>query len=135
MLETVASFQDPMEAQIVCALFESAGIEASVADLHLVVANWPWAQALGGARVQVPREDLDEARRLLAAYRAGELRAEDEEAASPDTCGVCGSVEIDTVVPGQQKVLALAVFALSGAPISTRAQRVCKRCGAVETPD
>jgi hypothetical protein len=134
VLETVASFQDPTEAQIVCALFESAGIDASVADLHLVVANWPWAQALGGVRVQVPREDFDEARRLLAAYRAGELDPEDEAPPS-ETCGACGSEEIDTVVPGQQKVLALAVFALSGAPISTRTQRVCKRCGAVETPD
>src|SRR6476659_6478083 len=73
VIETVASFQDPVEAQIVRALLESAGIDAIVADLNLVTLDWPMAQALGGVKLQVPQADVAEAKRLIAAYRAGEL--------------------------------------------------------------
>jgi hypothetical protein len=59
---TVASFQDPVEAQIVCALLQSEGLSATVADLNLVTANWPWALAVGGVKVQVPHEEFEQAK-------------------------------------------------------------------------
>jgi hypothetical protein len=62
MLETDASFADPIEAQIVCALLESGGIEATTADLNVVTANRLWAHAIGGVRVQVTEGDLAAAR-------------------------------------------------------------------------
>jgi hypothetical protein len=133
VIETVASFQDPVEAQIVRALLESAGIAAIVADLNLVTLDWPMAQALGGVKLQVPHKDVPEALGLIAAYRSGELASEDDEA--DDRCGVCGSTELDSFVPASQKALALAVFAFAAAPISTRTRRVCTICGAVETQD
>jgi hypothetical protein len=133
VIETVASFQDPVEAQIVRALLESAGIDAIVADLNLVTLDWPMAQALGGVKLQVPQADVAEAKRLIAAYRAGELAHDDGE--PPDRCGLCGSTDLDSFVPVSQQALALAVFAISAAPISTRTQRVCTMCGAVETQD
>jgi hypothetical protein len=133
VIETVASFQDPVEAQIVRALLESAGIAAIVADLNLVTLDWPMAQALGGVKLQVAQTDAAEARRLVAAYQAGELARDDTE--PPDRCGLCGSTDLDSFVPVSQQALALAVFALSAAPISTRTQRVCAMCGAVETQD
>jgi len=129
--ETIASFQDPVEAQIVCALLESAGIEATVADLNLVTINWPMSLAVGGVKVQVPPKDVEEATRLIAAYHAGELAPELDD----DCCGICGGSDLERVVPASQKALALAVFAISAAPISTRTQRVCRSCGAVETED
>ena len=133
MMATVASFQDPVEAQIVRALLESAGIEATVADLNLITANWPMAQALGGVKVQVPETDAEEASKLIAAYQAGELAPED--AGEDDRCGVCGGSDLGVIVPASQKALALAMFAFAAAPISTRTQRVCNTCGAVETDD
>jgi hypothetical protein len=134
MLETVASFETPVEAQIVCALLHSAGIQAEVADLNLVSMNWTMSLAVGGVKVQVAPEDAEEAGRLVAAYRAGEL-VPDEAPEEEDRCGVCGSSDLDSFVPASQKALALAVFALAGAPICTRSRRVCRSCGAVETAD
>jgi len=131
---TVASFHDPMEAQIVRAMLESAGIDATLADLNLITVDWPMSVALGGVRVQVPVADLEEAKKLVAAYHAGELEYGKD---APETlaCGACGSTNIQTVVPAGQKALALAVFALVAAPINTKANRVCKQCGAVEEMD
>jgi hypothetical protein len=133
VIETVASFQDPVEAQIVRALLESAGIDAIVADLNLVTLDWPMAQALGGVKLQVRHADAAEAQRLIEAYRAGELARDDAE--PEDRCGLCGGTDLGSYVPASQKALALALFALAAAPISTRTRRVCNTCGAVETLD
>jgi hypothetical protein len=132
---TAASFQDPIEAQIVCGLLQSAGIDAMVADFNLISVNWPMAQALGGVKVQVPHADLDEARKLIAAYEAGELRRGGGDSENEDRCGLCGGTDLAKVVPASQKALALAAFAVAAAPISTRTRRVCNSCGAVETAD
>ena len=130
MLVTVASFHDSIEAQIVRALLESEGIPAMLADLNLVSANWAMSVAVGGVRVQVLAENLDEARKLVAAYHAGEL-AYGAEHATAAACASCGSAEIARVVPASQKALAIATFAFAGVPISTTTQRVCRNCGAV----
>jgi hypothetical protein len=132
MRATVASYTDPIEAQIVRALLESEGLDATVADAHTVSVDWQLAQAVG-VRVQVPHAQLEAAQRLVAAYHAGELAPEPSD--DEDRCGICGGTDLDSVVPASQKALALAIFALAAAPISARTQRVCRTCGAVETAD
>ena len=110
---TVASFHDPMEAQIVRAMLESAGIDATLADLNLITVDWPMSVALGGVRVQVPVADLEEAKKLVAAYHAGELEYGKD---APETlaCGACGSTNIQTVVPAGQKALPRTLGAKRG---------------------
>jgi hypothetical protein len=131
VLETVARFPHPVEAQIVCAMLQSAGIRAVTADLNLVTLDWAISQALGGVKIQVPEADVEEAKQLIAAYHAGELACGNDGEAG--RCGACGSEDLGVIVPNSQKALAVGVFVLLGAPIYTSTQRVCNNCGAVES--
>jgi hypothetical protein len=132
LLVTCAQFIEPVEAQIVRARLESEGIPAFVADELLVTANWPISTALGGVRVQVPPEYLDEAREIVAAYFQGQFAADvDAEAGSePHKCPACGSESFRRSVPFGQKALAIGVFAVGGATFPTRCSSFrCTACG------
>lgn len=79
VLVTVARFSKPMDAHILRMRLEADGIPAVIADEHMVRVNWFLSNALGGVRVQVPSRRLQETHEVMAALRAGRLRAEDEE--------------------------------------------------------
>jgi hypothetical protein len=132
MLVTVGRYFDPWEAQILRARLESEGIPASVAGDHHVVANWPWAIALGGVALQVPDEFLDAAQEIVQAYHDGSLErdlvAEDPQAV--ERCPVCSSEKIRATVPAGQRALAIATFLMAQAPFPTSASRMqCETCG------
>lgn len=74
---TVTTTQDLAAADVVCSMLESMGIEALVPDQHLAGVAWHLGQAIGGIRVQVRTERVDEARAVLASSTA-EPDAEDE---------------------------------------------------------
>ena len=80
MFTTVASYPDPIQAQIVRGLLASEGIEAHVGDEHLALANWEWRLAIGGNRVRVAPEDAERALRILRALEAGEYAIDDDAA-------------------------------------------------------
>jgi len=129
---TVAHYFEPSEAHVVRALLASAGLHATVADEHHVIANYPISTALGGVRVQVPHEEVEAAKGLIAAYANGELQRELEEETGdvPEACPACGSAELSGRVPVRSKVLAVAVFALGAATFPTRQSvRKCASCG------
>jgi hypothetical protein len=131
-LVTVASYVEPSEAHVVRALLESAGLPATVADEHHVTANYPISTALGGVRVQVPREHLEAARELVAAYASGELERELEAelGEAPEACPACGSHRLARHVPAADKALAVTVFLLGGATFPTSESLVeCGDCG------
>jgi hypothetical protein len=129
---TVARFFEPSEAHVVRALLESAGLMATVADDHHVTANYPISTALGGVRVQVPSEDLEAARELVAAYTNGDLQRELEAQLGEqlDVCPECGATGSRGHVPVSSKLLAVAVFVLGSASFPTRdSERMCEGCG------
>jgi hypothetical protein len=80
MFTTIASYPDPIQAQIVRGLLASEGIEAHVGDEHLALANWEWRLAIGGNRVRVAAEDAERALRILRALEAGEYAIDDDAA-------------------------------------------------------
>ena len=82
MFTTIASYPDPIQAQIVRGLLASEGIEAHVGDEHLALANWEWRLAIGGNRVRVAAEDAERALRILRALEAGEYAIDDDAAAA-----------------------------------------------------
>lgn len=95
MFTTVASYIDPVEAQIARGLLAAEGIDAHVGDEHLAVANWEWRLAIGGTKLRVPAAQAQRARDVLRAMEAGDyaiddgggdvqpgLRAPDRESAS-----------------------------------------------------
>lgn len=64
-LSIVASFVDPTEAKVAAGALCSAGFEAVVLDQNFSSVDWMASQALGGIRVGVPEQELDEAAAFL----------------------------------------------------------------------
>lgn len=84
MFTLVASYLDPIEAQIARGLLVAEGIDAHVSDEHLAVANWEWRLAIGGTKLRVPAEQAERARAILQAMKAGDYAIDDEaQPASP----------------------------------------------------
>jgi len=80
MFTTVASYPDPLQAQIARGLLAAAGIEAHVGDEHLALANWEWRLAIGGSRVRVAQADAQRALAILDAMEAGDYAIDDDAA-------------------------------------------------------
>ena len=131
MLVTVARFLDPWEAHIVCGRLQADGILATVAFANHAIVNWPMAYALGGTAVQVPDDYLEQSRELLAAYHSGELGLDPSEERSvlEGRCPVCGSRDLQPVIPWHQRVL-VVLLATFVATFPTNSQQwKCNACG------
>jgi hypothetical protein len=84
-LECALRTADLARAQIAISLLESAGIHAVLFDRDMVTLGPLLSSDLGGARVMVPGERLQEAKEILAAVDAGgamEISDADLEAAA-----------------------------------------------------
>jgi len=64
----------PMDAEIFAARLQAEGIAAVVMDSNTVYANGAFhtSLSLGGVRVMVPKTQMAESQRVLAAFNAGE---------------------------------------------------------------
>ena len=60
-LITIARFNNPMEAHLAKTKLESEGIEAYIADEHMVSINPGLDIAFGGVKLQVKKSDFDKA--------------------------------------------------------------------------
>lgn len=74
----VARYLAPMEARLAQGCLEASGIPAVLADEGLVQANMLWAPALGGVRVLVPQDFVQQAEAVLAALQRGEFELGDD---------------------------------------------------------
>ena len=75
----IARYLDPMEASLVQGCLVASNIPAVLADAHLMQAHMLLGPALGGVRILVPQEHLQEALAVLEAFQRGEF-ALDEDA-------------------------------------------------------
>jgi hypothetical protein len=111
---------------------EGAGIEATLADEHLVSMNWAYSNAVGGVKVLVPDDQLEEAKALLAsgAVVLDAPSAENKATGTgPDTCRRCGGREFESRLSGRR--FAIWSWLAFGAPLgSPHRQRFCRHCGA-----
>ena len=73
----LASYTDPLEAQIALGRLQAEGIDARLDDAHSVLANWEWRLAIGGAKLRVPEAQAARAREVLAAIEAGAFALDD----------------------------------------------------------
>lgn len=67
---TLARFQVPEEAHLLRAYLGHAGIESAVLDEHTIQWFWHLSNALGGVRLSVDDEDMEDAMELHAEYLA-----------------------------------------------------------------
>src|SRR5882672_7958262 len=64
-LEMVKRFRDLPEAFVAKSILDSAGIDCFLADENVVRIDWLYSNLIGGAKLMVRPEDLDEATQLL----------------------------------------------------------------------
>jgi hypothetical protein len=83
----VARSLDAIEAQLWSACLEAAGLDAMLADAHLVQTHSLIGVAVGGVRVMVPASQAAEAAEVLEAFHRGDFALDD----TPDS---------DTLEPG-----------------------------------
>jgi hypothetical protein len=77
--ETIARYDQVLEANVMKSLLISEGILAELADAHTISSFGLISQSLGGVRLQVPTHNAEEARSLLKDVAAGLIQLEDIE--------------------------------------------------------
>ncbi len=110
-----ARFRDIGEAQAARSALDAAGIECTLADENLVSVDWGASQAVGGVKVMVRAEDLEEARAILFQSPlplagaphppSGQLLPQAGEGTPSHQCPDCGS-------PDAQPIPRFRLFAL-----------------------
>ncbi|NNG14792.1 MAG: hypothetical protein HKM22_06485 [Gammaproteobacteria bacterium] len=73
----IARFDSMPEAHIAMGRLEAEGIEAWLADEHLVQTDWLYSIAVGGIKLQVRPEHAQRALEILNTDYSGELEAEE----------------------------------------------------------
>ncbi|MCD1127590.1 DUF2007 domain-containing protein [Jinshanibacter sp. LJY008] len=110
-LVVVARYSYPLDAQIAKSNLEAAGINAYIADVHTINTNWLYSDALGGVRLMVDGDNVQEAEAILGQdfsqsviEEAGE---EDEEERSQRCCAYCGSNNVVPFTKGKRPAFVL----------------------------
>lgn len=93
-LTTIGSYSQPYEAHLVKLRLAEHGIPAFIANEHTISINWLYSNALGGVKVQVPRDRAEEAKRILESDAAENIEPVFED---PITCPACGSPDTEPV--------------------------------------
>jgi hypothetical protein len=124
MLVVVGAFTSVHEAHLAWSVLQAAGIEARVADEHLVSMYWLYSNAIGGVKVLVPEAQAEEARHVLASCIEdveAPLPSEPDhavDAADRDSCPRCGSPDVTSRPAGLR--FAVLSWLTIGLPLLTR---------------
>jgi hypothetical protein len=70
-LVTVYRTFSPADAQLICSLLQASDISALVADELSALSMDGYSMATGGIRVQVPEEEVEDARALIESKGEG----------------------------------------------------------------
>jgi predicted RNA-binding Zn-ribbon protein involved in translation (DUF1610 family) len=133
MLTTLTSFRDPWEAHLLRARLLAEHIPATVAHDQHIWMNWPLSVALGGAKVQVPGEELEHAREVLERCASGQYKAELAEIFGDleDTvCPNCGSDDFRRRPSLPEIVFGIGCLAFGIAVKLDASKCKCRNCGA-----
>jgi hypothetical protein len=130
-LEVVDAYLYPHEAYLACSALESAGIDAVIADEHIIAMDWMLAMAVGGIKIRVRAKDLEAARQFLAeSAEASRVERDNDREACP-RCG--GREQTSRVTTGM--ALALLLWFVAGAPLwPVRRRLYCGDCGYIGNP-
>ena len=133
MLTTLTTFREPWQAHLLRTRLEAEGIPASVAHDQHIWVNWPISNAIGGAKVQIPGDEIEHARQVMDRCASGHYKAElvalfgdlDDVA-----CSNCGSQDLRRPPKMKQIILGISC-ALIGWPVRMYGPRYhCRKCGA-----
>jgi hypothetical protein len=129
-LVTLRRYRDLAEAYAGRSLLESAGIQAWIADEHLVRMDWFYSNLVGGMRLQVEERDEAAAREILEQEAPATIAYDEEEVYVQPTCPKCGSADVRLGDGTERGRSFLALYFLS-IPVPPReATWQCEACGA-----
>ncbi|MGC3989622.1 MAG: DUF2007 domain-containing protein [Chthoniobacteraceae bacterium] len=120
-MKTIATFSKPEEAHLLRIRLESVGIPAFVQDEAMVQLDWLYSNAIGGVRVQVADEEVEEAQQLLREDRGV------EEIQCDPRCPKCGSTALETEAYSK-RIAFLSVLLLLIPLIIPRKRIRCTAC-------
>ena len=128
---TVRQFRDLPEALLAKGILDSAGIESYLVDENMIRMNWFISNLLGGVRLQVNRDDVEEAGTLLSEPPPEGFDIEGLGKYQQPQCPRCGSFDI-SYHAGLDKRFALPMLWFASIPIPVpRNEWNCPSCGAV----
>ena len=130
-LVTIATFRELPQALLAKGALTAAGISCVLADENVVRLNWFWANAVGGVRLQVGRDDVMAAVEVLHIPIPPEVA--DEELGpnyQQPRCPACDSLDVSVYTKNRWMSLVLLWF--TGLPIYIPAESHwrCEECGA-----
>ena len=132
-LVVVRTFTNVPDAHVARSVLDAAGIPTHLADDNIIAADWLYSNAVGGVKLLVPSDRLDEAIAVLDTLpQDGEPSLLDSlgepQHASEDMCPRCGGQQFEPVTRGRR--WAALTWLLVGVPLVPihRARR-CRLCG------
>lgn len=136
-LVTIATFNEPTEAHILKGRLESEGILCFLGDEHIIGAQPFYSAAVGGVKLRVTENDVEEARAILDHIRQGdnqfdydtiELAPPMQEHAQAVTCPRCGSDNVSE--EKYNKTVFSLSYLLLGFPLPFLSRKfTCYNCG------
>jgi Putative prokaryotic signal transducing protein len=135
MLVTVANFTEPWEAHMFRTRLQAEDIFAVVVHDHHVGMETYLALGLGGAKVQVPRDDAAAARAIERNAIAGRYRSEldavfGQETESCPNCGAAGDFRMRPRLlhSSMAALFYLLMLGYASLPTVPSTIRSCRRC-------
>jgi hypothetical protein len=126
-LVTIKRFRDLPEALLAKGSLESAGIATHLADENMIRMDWFISNSLGGVKLQVPSEDVEEATAILSEPIPESFDIEETQRYEQPRCPNCQSLDVN--VEELNKLLAYG-SAWAGVPIPIHRQGwKCHSCG------
>ncbi len=127
-LVTIATFSQPVEADLVKSKLESENIECFIADQAIIQLNWLYSNAVGGVKLQVREVDAKKALEIIRS-RSEELDCQEEDAeAAKLKCPKCNSSYIAYEKFSKRVVFLSWLFLGIPLPFLKRMHR-CVDCG------
>lgn len=88
---TIDSFDHLTQAEMLLLRLTQEGLDARLADNHIVAMKWLMANAIGGIKVQVPDSQAEQACEIAAELRLQiRARVNDQTEIDDDACLSCG---------------------------------------------
>jgi hypothetical protein len=134
-LVTIRQFRDLPEALLAKGMLDSGGIESFLADDNMVRMDWFISNLIGGVKLQVAPQDVQEASELLDLPIPPEFDVEGIGEFSQPACPKCGSLDIAFETINKPVALTTA-WLIAPIPIPRNSWK-CSDCGVrwVEEPD
>lgn len=126
-LITIARYRDFPPAGLDKSILEDHGIPCFLNDHFTVGTNWLYSNAIGGLKLKVREEHVDEAKEILKSIKTDYQVPIEDQQPIVDGCPSCGSE--DTIIINYTNKFA-AISLLIGIPLPFFAKRnKCNACG------